>query len=168
MLGHFTTPGYEHLMFDVTIEEKDAERRFSWRWHPHTPDAGVDYAAEPLRRMRTEDAEELLRSMPGIGPKIARCVLLYSLGRDVFPVDSNCHRILRRLGFLPQHIDVKGSHDFLQRLVSQDIRRSLHVNFVHHGRSTCTIGVPHCDACTLLDLCPTGHRLRSRQPDAPL
>ena len=47
VLGHFTMPGYEHMMFDVTIEDMEVERRFSWRWHPHTPDAGVSYAEEP-------------------------------------------------------------------------------------------------------------------------
>jgi uncharacterized protein YndB with AHSA1/START domain len=26
--------GYEHLMWDVVIEEMIPERRFSWRWHP--------------------------------------------------------------------------------------------------------------------------------------
>jgi uncharacterized protein YndB with AHSA1/START domain len=31
---HVQIKGYEHLMFDVTIEEMIPERRFSWRWHP--------------------------------------------------------------------------------------------------------------------------------------
>jgi uncharacterized protein YndB with AHSA1/START domain len=47
VLGRFTIPGHEHLMFDVLIEEMEAERRFAWRWHPNATDASVDYAAEP-------------------------------------------------------------------------------------------------------------------------
>lgn len=38
---------------------------------------------------RTDDAEKMLVSLPGVGPKIADCVLLFSLGRlEVFPVDT--------------------------------------------------------------------------------
>jgi uncharacterized protein YndB with AHSA1/START domain len=31
---HIQIKGYEHLMWDVVIEEMIPERRFSWRWHP--------------------------------------------------------------------------------------------------------------------------------------
>ena len=47
VLGRITHPGYEHLMFDVTVEEMVPERRFAWRWHPHAIDPGADYSAEP-------------------------------------------------------------------------------------------------------------------------
>jgi endonuclease III len=110
----------------------------------------------PLRSMSTQDAEDLLRSLPGVGPKVARCVLLYSLDREVFPVDSHCRRVLSRLGFLPSRVDIKASHDFLQALVPKEIRRSLHVNLIHHGRRVCTPGIPDCGRCVLLSLCPTG------------
>jgi endonuclease III len=110
----------------------------------------------PLRHMSDNDAELFLRSLPGVGPKAARCVLLYSLGRDVFPVDSHCRRVLGRLGFLPVGTDAKASHDLLQSIVPKGIRRSLHVNLIHHGRSVCVTPRPHCGRCVLLDICATG------------
>lgn len=112
----------------------------------------------PLRRMTDQDAENALRALPGVGPKVARCVLLYSLERDVFPVDSNCHRVLDRLGFLSAGMHVKAGHDFLQAIVPRRIRRSLHVNLVRHGRDRCVPGTPRCEECPLLSLCPTGQR----------
>ena len=45
--GHMTIPNYEHVPFDVIVEEVVPEERFSWRWHPHALDAAVDYSAEP-------------------------------------------------------------------------------------------------------------------------
>ena len=45
--GHITIPGYEHVIFDATIDEMVAERRFAWRWHPNAIDPAVDYSAEP-------------------------------------------------------------------------------------------------------------------------
>lgn len=48
----------------------------------------------------TERAAEHLERLPGVGPKISRCVLLYAYGRwDAFPVDVWVDRLLRRLYF---------------------------------------------------------------------
>lgn len=44
--GNITYPGYEHLVMDIVIDEVVPERRFSYRWHPHAVDAGVDYSSE--------------------------------------------------------------------------------------------------------------------------
>lgn len=58
--GHITSPGYEHVVFDVTIEELVPERRFAWRWHPAAIEPGVDYSAEPrtLVTFTLEDAAD--------------------------------------------------------------------------------------------------------------
>jgi uncharacterized protein YndB with AHSA1/START domain len=45
--GRITTPGYEHLIMDVTIERVDPERLLSLRWHPYAVEPGVDYSSEP-------------------------------------------------------------------------------------------------------------------------
>lgn len=60
VVGRITHPGYEHITFDVTIEEMVPERRFSWRWHPHALDPAVDYSAEPrtLVTFTLEDAPD--------------------------------------------------------------------------------------------------------------
>lgn len=47
MRGAILHKGYEHLTMDLTIETMEAERRFSWRWHPHGIDPAVDYSVEP-------------------------------------------------------------------------------------------------------------------------
>ena len=60
VVGRVTIPGYEHVAFDVIIEEMTAERRFAWRWHPNALDPAVDYAAEPrtLVTFTLEDAAD--------------------------------------------------------------------------------------------------------------
>jgi uncharacterized protein YndB with AHSA1/START domain len=45
--GRITSPGYEHVIMDITIERIDPERLFSYRWHPHAVEPGVDYSGEP-------------------------------------------------------------------------------------------------------------------------
>ena len=38
---------HEGLPFDITIEQMEPERLFSFRWHPFAIERGVDYSAEP-------------------------------------------------------------------------------------------------------------------------
>jgi|ERR1700674_77846 len=38
---------YEGTPFEITVEEMEPERRFSFRWHPFAVDPGVDYSEEP-------------------------------------------------------------------------------------------------------------------------
>ena len=58
--GKITHPGYEHLTLELLVERMDAERLFSFRWHPYAIDPRVDYSAEPttLVEFRLEEAAE--------------------------------------------------------------------------------------------------------------
>lgn len=38
---------YKGMPFDITIEQMETERLFSFRWHPYAIDPSVDYSAEP-------------------------------------------------------------------------------------------------------------------------
>src|SRR5580704_2713734 len=38
---------YEGTPFEITIEQMEPERLFSFRWHPFAIERGVDYSAEP-------------------------------------------------------------------------------------------------------------------------
>src|SRR3990172_2886575 len=62
----------------------------------------------PMRKMTEGESEEFLCLLPGVGKKVARCVMLYSLGMEVFPVDTHCWRISKRLGW----IKANGKHKF--------------------------------------------------------
>jgi endonuclease III len=114
------------------------------------------------RSMATEEAEKVLRALPGLDRKSARCVLLYSLGRPVFPVDSNAYRFALRYGILRPGTPYRraGVHDELQRLVPRALRHDLHVNLVVHGQRTCTPRNPRCDACPVRRGCATASRGR--------
>ena len=35
------------LPFEITIDQMEPEKLFSFRWHPHAVERGVDYSAEP-------------------------------------------------------------------------------------------------------------------------
>lgn len=111
-----------------------------------------------LRSLSDEEAERYLVSLPGIGLKTARCVLMYSLDRQVFPVDANARRLLERLGVLQQGVHYYHVHDAAQAIVPLSLRRDFHVYAVIHGRATCLPRNPRCQQCPLLELCDFGRR----------
>jgi uncharacterized protein YndB with AHSA1/START domain len=58
--GRITYPGYEHLVFEVTVERIEPERYFAYRWHPAAIDPKVDYSNEPttLVEFRLEETSD--------------------------------------------------------------------------------------------------------------
>jgi endonuclease III len=109
-----------------------------------------------LARMDTPDAEEYLCSLPGVGIKTARCVLMYSLRRDVFPADIHCLRVMTRLGWLRwQGERAETFAGAAQAAVPAGLRMSLHVRLVQHGRAACG-STPRCGGCVLRAVCPAG------------
>jgi len=102
------------------------------------------------------DADSWLQSLPGVGPKTAACVLLFSCGRPVMPVDTHIHRVSRRLGLVPDRTSANAAHALLTSLIPPEIIYPLHINLIRHGRRTCRAGRPQCASCVLLDLCPHG------------
>lgn len=108
---------------------------------------------ETLRDAEDEKVEAYLTSLPGIGLKSARCVMMYSLGRMVFPVDTHCRRVLSRLGFIESRRLTDRVQDEVQAIVPPDMRYNLHVNLVAHGRAVCLSRKPRCPACIARDEC---------------
>jgi endonuclease III len=106
-----------------------------------------------LKEMSDQEAEKYLTSLLGIGPKSARCVLMYSLGRKVFPTDTHNFRVLKRLGAHNFPLPIRRWHDELQRLIPADLRYSLHVTLVSLGREICRATNPGCEICPLRGLC---------------
>jgi endonuclease III len=112
----------------------------------------------PLRVASTSECEAFLASLPGVGKKTARCVMMYSLGRSVFPVDTHCWRVCRRLGWVrptrPDKSCSPADMDRLQLRLPSEYRRDLHVNMVSLGRDVCTARRPRCSACAIKKYCP--------------
>jgi len=106
-----------------------------------------------VARMAPHDALERLQSLPGVGLKTAACVLLFDLGKPVFPVDTHVHRISRRLGWLPPSATAEQAGRALDALVPNRIKYSLHVNLVRHGREICLARMPRCSICPLEQRC---------------
>ena len=108
-----------------------------------------------LRRWPTERIRDYLLDLPGVGPKTAACVLLFSLKRPVLPVDTHVHRVSRRLGLIGPKVSAAKAHDLLARVVPPRTVYAFHVLLIQHGRRVCRARRPDHAACVLRDLCPS-------------
>lgn len=100
-----------------------------------------------------EDAKSWLTSIKGVGPKTAAIVLLFSLGRPAFPVDTHVHRVTKRLGLIGARTSREKAHDELEHLVAPEDYYAFHLNLIQHGRQVCSSRKPRCATCTMQDLC---------------
>jgi DNA (cytosine-5)-methyltransferase 1 len=116
---------------------------------------------EPLRSWPDDRVEKFLCSLPEISRKSAYCIMIYSLGRQVFPVDTHVGRVLarlrpyRELGLSLAGLDHKQLQAALADVVPPNLRYSLHVNLLMHGREVCRSPQPLCERCELRNLCAT-------------
>ncbi|MDQ2742415.1 MAG: SRPBCC family protein [Chloroflexota bacterium] len=47
LTGRITTPDFEHLTMEITVERVEPEQLLSYRWHPFAIEPDVDYSHEP-------------------------------------------------------------------------------------------------------------------------
>ncbi len=127
-----------------------------------------------LAGMADAEAVEYLTDLPGVGPKTAACVLLFALGRPVFPVDTHIHRIAIRLGLVPAKLDAAKTQKAFDEVMQEtanaaDVKAAplgaeacheLHINLITHGREVCQARRPDCARCALTDLCPAASEPR--------
>ena len=106
-----------------------------------------------LADMPLEQAREWLMSLDGVGPKTTAIILLFSLGRPAFPVDTHVHRVSQRLGLIGERVSAEKAHELLEARLPPDWYYAFHLNLVRHGREVCQARSPRCDACVLDDLC---------------
>ena len=100
------------------------------------------------------EAKAWLRQLPGVGPKTAGCVLLFSLGKPAMPVDTHVYRVAKRLGLIGARASVEKAHEILESLVPPKNVYEFHILMVEHGRRACKAQRPRCTVCVLRALCP--------------
>jgi len=118
---------------------------------------------EFLRDMPLGEAKSWLRSLNGVGPKTAACVLMFALGRPALPVDTHVHRVAQRLGLVPVKASAEKAHDILEAMLAPDEVYPFHISLIKHGRRLCRAQRPLCTECPLLEGCPHGRVLTGQR-----
>jgi endonuclease III len=108
---------------------------------------------EGLDALPLDEAQSYLRTLPGVGPKTAACVLLFNVGQPAFPVDTHVWRVTKRLGLIGPKVSADAAHEVLMRLIPPEWRYTLHVDLIQHGRQKCHAQKPECSTCPLRSEC---------------
>lgn len=93
-----------------------------------------------------------LTAIKGVGTKTAACVLLFSLGRNVCPVDTHVQRVLNRVGVVSENTPEKTFYAILPYLPPKNAH-SLHTNLIRLGRTICRPSEMYCGSCPLNKVC---------------
>jgi endonuclease III len=106
-----------------------------------------------LRDLPLAEARQWLRSLPGIGPKTAACVLCFACDMPALPVDTHVHRVALRLGLIAPRVSAEAAHELLESALPPAEVYGFHVNMILHGRQICHARRPACERCALADAC---------------
>ncbi|MFQ5813360.1 MAG: endonuclease III domain-containing protein [Anaerolineae bacterium] len=112
-----------------------------------------EFTLDFLAEMEVDEAKRWLTSLNGVGPKTAAIVLLFSLGKPAFPVDTHVHRVSQRLGLIGPKTSRERAHEVLEELLPSEIYYTFHLNLIAHGREVCRSQRPRCETCILGEHC---------------
>jgi endonuclease-3 len=110
---------------------------------------------QPTLSLPLEEARKTLMALPGIGPKTADVVLLFSARQPTIPVDTHVNRVAKRLGFAPANGDYEAVRKALQSLYNSGDYLAVHVLLIAHGRRYCKARRPLCEQCPVNMHCPS-------------
>ena len=95
---------------------------------------------------------DILRSFHGVGPKCANLVLGIACGEPSISVDIHVHRVTNRWGYVAASTPEK-TMAVLQDKLPRRYWIEINALLVPFGKHVCTLSVPSCSTCPLLDMC---------------
>jgi endonuclease-3 len=110
---------------------------------------------------KVPDTKEELMSIKGIGPKTANIVLAFAYGKEVLPIDTHCHRIPNRLGWVKTKTPEQTEKE-LEKILPRKYWKEFNALFVLFGQTVCQPISPKCSECPVRDYCPRIGVIRSR------
>jgi endonuclease III len=104
--------------------------------------------------------EELI-SIKHIGPKTANIVLNIAYNQQVLPIDTHCHRIPNRLGWIKTK-NAEESEFALMKVLPKQYWIDFNALFVLFGKTICVPISPKCSECPISKHCPRINVEKSR------
>jgi endonuclease-3 len=98
------------------------------------------------------DTMDELMTLPGVGRKVAGCVLVYAFHKNAIPVDTHVHRVSNRTKLVNTKLPEKTEEE-LMKITPKKYWQLVNDLFVWHGKNTCKPIVPECYHCPVVGLC---------------
>jgi endonuclease-3 len=110
---------------------------------------------------KVPNTKEALMSIKGVGPKTANIVLAFAFQKPVLPIDTHCHRIPNRLGWVKTKTPEKTEIE-LEKILPKKYWLEFNALFVLFGKTICQPISPWCSKCPVEKYCPKIAVNRSR------
>lgn len=101
---------------------------------------------------KVPDKKDELLSIKGIGPKTANIVLAFVFNQDVLPIDTHCHRIPNRLGWIKTKTPEQTEKE-LEKILPKKYWNNFNAVFVLFGKTICQPVSPWCSKCPVEKYC---------------
>lgn len=95
--------------------------------------------------------EELI-GIKHIGPKTAKIVLAFAFKKDFIPIDTHCHRIPNRIGWIKTKT-AEQTDKVLPKILPKKYWQDFNAIFVQFGRDICNPISPKCSICPIEKYC---------------
>ena len=99
------------------------------------------------------DTMEELVKLPGVGRKTANLILGDVYRKPAVVVDTHCIRLSNRMGLVDGLKDPVKIEKELRAILPPEKSSDFCHRLVLHGRAVCDARKPHCEVCTLHDVC---------------
>jgi endonuclease-3 len=110
---------------------------------------------------KVPNTEKELLSIKGIGRKTANVVLNFAFNKPALPIDTHCHHIPNKLGWIKTS-KPEETERALEKLLLQKYWKEFNAIFVLFGKTICVPISPFCSKCPVNEYCRKINVVRSR------
>ncbi len=93
-----------------------------------------------------------LMSIKGVGPKTAKIVLSFAFEQDFIPIDTHCHRVPNRIGWIKTKTAEQTDKE-IPKILPKKYWSEFNAIFVQFGREICQPISPWCSKCPIEKYC---------------
>jgi endonuclease III len=111
-----------------------------------------DISKEIVRKGYVPNTMEELLKFKGVGPKTANIVLVYGFRKEGLPIDTHCHRIPNRLGWVHTKTPEQ-TEKALRATLPKKYWNDFNDLFVQFGQNICKPIGPKCGTCPINKYC---------------
>jgi endonuclease III len=140
-------------LIEISIEE--LEKLIFSSGHYHKKARTLKHVSKDILERfkgKVPATREELMSIKGIGPKTANIVLAFAYGKDVLPIDTHCHQIPNRLGWVstktPEQTEME-----LYKILPKHYWKEFNTVIILFGKDICKSISPWCSRCPVKDYC---------------
>jgi endonuclease-3 len=101
---------------------------------------------------KVPDTLEGLLELPGVGRKTANIVMVYGFRRPGLPIDTHCHRIPNRIGWIKTR-SPEETEQVLRASLPKRYWMTFNDLFVQFGQNVCKPIGPRCGECVIEKFC---------------